>query len=641
MPTYATPGVIIEEVTGPGVIAGVGTSTGGFIGAALEGPVGQPKRVTSWEDFLEIYGRQGAQGVDVYPTAPIGYLPHAVQGFFDNGGRIAWIVRAGTAKHAFRNLPPRSGGGASLRLEALEASAAGNDISVEVDDAKLADGLEVARPTATITDARARRIVVTTAAADFRVGDTITRDNTNERQVIERIQYATNEIFLEGDLIGTYTDGTLRIADLQAGQRSFRLADSTGLRPGAVATLRKGTGTPETVSVGSVSDDFVTLDRGLSTGYAITGAAIKVTSSEFDLTIRRPGFPDETFTGLSLNPRHPGYYARAITSQHVRAVAPPTPPTAPPPGDMPIQRGPDDLELGADDDRAQIGPAEIERAVDAFDEIDDVNVLSLTDVQDADTQTLLIDHCVRKGDRFAVLHTASGLDVEGALAHRAEVESERGFAALYYPWIAVRDPLDRSGGLMLVPPSGHVAGVFARVDTARGVHKAPANEIVRGALALERALSDPQQELLNPEGVNAIRVFPGQARPVIWGARTTVAPDVTDWVYVNVRRLLLYIEESIQEALRWAVFETNDLALWQKLKRTITAFLTGVWRDGALFGATAEEAFEVRIDEALNRPASRALGRLFVEIKVAPVRPAEFIVVRIGLWEGGGEVSES
>ena len=194
---------------------------------------------------------------------------------------------------------------------------------------------------------------------------------------------------------------------------------------------------------------------------------------------------------------------------------------------------------------------------------------------------------------------------------------------------------------MLAPPSGHLAGAFARVDNSRGVHKAPANEIVRGALGLERALSDPQQEILNPEGVNAIRVFPGQARPVIWGARTTVAPDVTDWVYVNVRRLLLYIEESIQESLRWAVFEPNDLALWQKLKRTITAFLTGVWRDGALFGATAEEAFLVRIDEALNPPSSRALGRLFVEIKVAPVRPAEFIVVRIGLWDGGGEVSES
>lgn len=640
MPTYATPGVIIEEITGPGVIAGVGTSTGGFIGAALEGPVNQPRRVTSWEDFLAIYGRQGPDGVEVYPTAPIGYLPHAVQGFFDNGGRIAWIVRAGTAAPAARNLPPRSGTGFSLRLESLDSSAAGNDITVEVDDAKLADGLETARPSSTITSASDRRVVVSNAV-DFRVGDTVTRTGTTERQIIERIQYGTNEIFLGGDLVGDYTDGTLRVADLQPGQRTFRLASSAGLKPGAVAELKKGTGTPETVSVASVSDDFVTLEKGLGTSYANTGPAIKLTSSEFDLTIRRSGFLDEVFSGLSLNPRHPGYYVRAIASQHVRAVAPPTPPSAAPPNDMPIQRGPDNLAGGADDDRSQIGPTEIDRAVDAFDEIDDVNLMSLTDVQDPDTQTLLVDHCVRKGDRFAILHTAAGLDVEGALAHRAEVESERGFAALYYPWIAVRDPLDKSGGLMLAPPSGHLAGAFARVDNSRGVHKAPANEIVRGALGLERALSDPQQEILNPEGVNAIRVFPGQARPVIWGARTTVAPDVTDWVYVNVRRLLLYIEESIQESLRWAVFEPNDLALWQKLKRTITAFLTGVWRDGALFGATAEEAFLVRIDEALNPPSSRALGRLFVEIKVAPVRPAEFIVVRIGLWDGGGEVSES
>jgi uncharacterized protein len=640
MPTYATPGVIIEELTGPGVIAGVGTSTGGFIGAALAGPVNEARRVTSWEEFLALYGRLSPTGVEVYPTAPIGYLPHAVKGFFDNGGRIAWIARTGTAAHAFRDLPPRTGTGASLRLEALDASLSGNDITVEVDDAKLADGVEVARPTATITDANDRRIVVTNAA-DFRVGDVITRNGTTERQVIERIQYASNEIFLGGDLIGSYTDGTLRVADLQPGQRSFRLVDPTGLRPGAVATLRKGNGTPETVTVASVSDGFVALERGLGTGYGITGAAIKLTSNEFDLTIRRSGYADEVFSGLSLSPRHPGYYARAIVSQHVRPVPSPTPPSAAPPNNLPIQRGPDNLAGGQDDDRSEIGPTEVERAIKTFEQVDDVNLLVLSDVLDGDTQTLLIDHCVRKGDRFAILHSAPGLDVEGALAHRAEVESERGFAALYYPWIAVRDPLDRSGGQMLVPASGHVAGAYARVDNARGVHKAPANEIVRGAVGLERVLSDPQQELLNPEGVNAIRVFPGQARPVIWGARTTGDPEVTDWIYVNVRRLLLYLEESLQESLRWAVFEPNDLALWQKLKRTITAFLTGVWRDGALFGATAEEAFQVRIDEALNPPSSRALGRLFVEIKVAPVRPAEFIVVRIGLWDGGGEVSES
>jgi phage tail sheath protein FI len=193
---------------------------------------------------------------------------------------------------------------------------------------------------------------------------------------------------------------------------------------------------------------------------------------------------------------------------------------------------------------------------------------------------------------------------------------------------------------MLCPPDGHVAGVYARVDAERGVHKAPANETLRGTVGVERLVTDAQQAALNPEGVDVIRTFPGLARPVVWGARTTVRKDITDWTYVNVRRLLCYIEESIQESLRWAVFEPNDTALWQKLTRTVTAFLTGVWRDGALFGATAAEAFSVRCDAALNPPEERALGRLFLEVRVAPVRPAEFIVVRISLWDGGSEASE-
>jgi phage tail sheath protein FI len=163
---------------------------------------------------------------------------------------------------------------------------------------------------------------------------------------------------------------------------------------------------------------------------------------------------------------------------------------------------------------------------------------------------------------------------------------------------------------------------------------------VRGVLGLERRLSDGQQGPLNLKGINVLRIFQGSSTVVVWGARTTGDPDVTDWIYVNVRRLMLFIEESIEEGIRWAVFEPNNLALWQKLRRTINEFLTRVWRDGALFGESAEKAFYVRIDEALNPPSVRALGRLYIEIAVAPVRPAEFIIVRIGLWDGGSEVSE-
>jgi phage tail sheath protein FI len=183
-----------------------------------------------------------------------------------------------------------------------------------------------------------------------------------------------------------------------------------------------------------------------------------------------------------------------------------------------------------------------------------------------------------------------------------------------------------------------VAGIYARADAEQGVHRAPANYMLNGALGVMVDMNNETQGPLNLAGVNVLRVFPGQARPVVWGARTT--SNQTAYQYINVRRLLLFIEESLEEGIRWAVFEPNNPQLWEKLKRVITAFLTSVWRAGALFGERAEKAFYVRIDEALNPPAERQLGRLYIEIGLRPVYPAEFIIVRIGLWQGGSEVRE-
>jgi phage tail sheath protein FI len=243
----------------------------------------------------------------------------------------------------------------------------------------------------------------------------------------------------------------------------------------------------------------------------------------------------------------------------------------------------------------------------------------------------MITHCELLGDRFAVLDARPGLASFGAAGvegQRLGLDSGRGYAALYYPWLRVR-PVT-TGDPILVAPSGHVCGIIARSDATRGVHKAPANEIVNGALGVERTMSDIEQGQLNLQGVNVIRVFANGARPVLWGARTTSRD--TNWQYVNIRRLFLFLEESIEEGIRWAVFEPNTLGLWQKLKRTITDFLTRAWRDGALFGETVDDAFYVRIDEVLNPFSEQALGRLHIEIGVRPSYPAEFIIVRIGIW---------
>lgn len=209
------------------------------------------------------------------------------------------------------------------------------------------------------------------------------------------------------------------------------------------------------------------------------------------------------------------------------------------------------------------------------------------------------------------------------------------FAALYYPWIKVANP--RNGGRPIaVPPCGHMLGVWSRTDETRGVYKAPANETPRGVIGLAYDCNFREQELLNPIGINCIRSFPNRGIK-IWGARTLVEPDKTEWRYISVRRLISYIEKSIELGTQWVVFEPNDEDLWARVRRTVNNFLERIWREGALFGATPEQAFYVKCDGELNTPDTMMLGRLYVEIGVCPVRPAEFVIFRISQWSGEDE----
>ncbi|NEQ44389.1 MAG: phage tail sheath family protein [Leptolyngbya sp. SIOISBB] len=209
------------------------------------------------------------------------------------------------------------------------------------------------------------------------------------------------------------------------------------------------------------------------------------------------------------------------------------------------------------------------------------------------------------------------------------------FAALYYPWISVANPRD-NGRPIAIPPCGHVMGVWARTDETRGVYKAPANEVPRGVLGLTYDCNFREQELLNPKGINCIRSFNNQGIR-IWGARTLVEPDQTEWRYINVRRLMSYIEKSVELGTQWAVFEPNDEDLWARVTRTISNFLTNLWRQGALMGSSPSQAFYVKCDGELNTPDSMILGRLYVEVGVAPVRPAEFVIFRFSQWTGQDE----
>jgi phage tail sheath protein FI len=277
-----------------------------------------------------------------------------------------------------------------------------------------------------------------------------------------------------------------------------------------------------------------------------------------------------------------------------------------------------------------------------FEAIDEIAIVAAPGLAQDDTatgkntRTQLIAHCqIRTQNRFAIFDspetvesgTPSALDLTllDAKSSSSVLPPFTDFAAYYFPWLQVFDPI--SNGPVYMPPSGHIAGIYARVDNNRGVHKAPANEPVIGALDLKYAISKAQQDGLNPEGVNCIRNLNGNL--TVWGARTIGGDANADLKYINVRRTLLFIRKSIDQGTQWVVFEPNEPGLWQKITRNITAFLTNVWRSGALFGTTAQQAFYVKCDAETNPPELRDLGQVVTEIGVAIVRPAEFVIFRI------------
>jgi phage tail sheath protein FI len=245
-------------------------------------------------------------------------------------------------------------------------------------------------------------------------------------------------------------------------------------------------------------------------------------------------------------------------------------------------------------------------------------------------QLAMIAHCERMGDRVAILDPLPDLSPQEVKRWREqETNYDSKFAVLYYPWIKIAG----NGQPLAIPPSGHMAGIYARSDNERGVHKAPANEVALGALEAVTQITKGEQDTLNPIGVNCIRSFTGRGLRV-WGARTLSSDPA--WRYINVRRLFNYIEKSIERGTQWVVFEPNDPDLWARVKRDVGAFLTGSWRDGMLFGRVPEEAFFVKCDQENNPPDVRDRGQLFIDIGLAPVKPAEFVIFRLSQWAGGG-----
>lgn len=308
----------------------------------------------------------------------------------------------------------------------------------------------------------------------------------------------------------------------------------------------------------------------------------------------------------------------------------------------------DAAPAGTVDSGAVIGDAAKRTGFTSFETLEEITMIAAPDVVGAHArglidlnavkaiQTGMLTHCELMGNRMAILDTPGGLTAQEASDWRMKTAGyDSKFGVLYWPWIQMFDPT--TGKNVSFPPSGHVAGLWSRNDDTRGVFKAPANEVVLGAVGVDYAATRPEMDMLNPQGVNSIKSFPGRGIRV-WGART-LSSDA-EWRYVNVRRYFNYLEESILQGTQWAVFEPNDENLWGRIRRTISAFLVMEWRSGALFGATPQEAFFVKCDGENNTAESIDLGMVIVEVGVAPVKPAEFVIFRLSQFSGGTSIAE-
>jgi phage tail sheath protein FI len=541
--SYGAPGVYIEEQpSGSMPIEGVGTAVAAFVGFtefydAEQGdptdPSGvKPQLVTSWPQFERIYGGFVRGAV----------LPHAVRGYFENGGGKAYICRIPTTENGDGR------GKSTLTL-----------------------------PTADKPDTPSLQLSAVDPGRNLEV------------EVVPPPPAAPQEG--EGDG-GTSSNG--------AGEYTLRVYEGGALREELGGLQFSGRSTRTVEKTVNDRSKFVRIEV-----QPLQGASLaERTPAAGRYTLESPPVSTKSVTPADLvgsESDRTGYQGLAI-AENVTMVA-----------------IPDLITVATKDDGS----------------VDEDMFLA--------AQQQLIDFCEASHNKMAILDTPPGLNATRALEWRGRLARDSAFAALYYPNVVVPNPLARPGATngelyLTVPTSGHVAGVWARTDAARGVWKAPANEALRGIVRLENNVTSGEQDLLNPDGVNCIRSF-GSYGTKIWGARTLAKTDPS-WRYINVRRLFNFVEESIQRGTQWAVFEPNDFDLWQRVKRNITSFLRGLWMQGALVGATPEQAFYVLCDSSNNPASSVDEGKLIVEIGIAPVKPAEFVIFRISQWQGGGAASE-
>lgn len=584
MPEYLSPGVYVEEYESGAVpMEGVGTSTAGFVGLAEKGDViGKPQLVTSFSDYVRIFGGYLSET----KFGDKRYLPYAVEHFFINGGSRAFVMRVCPADAKAAATKSDS----ILSFTAKNPGEWGNRIKVTVSP--------VSRVKTQVYEVNGNDAVVRSVDG-FNIGDVVefADGKTSVYNKITAIEEKT--VTFENPVNASIVDKAL-----------------------VPTKFMKSCEIDVSVKYGDAKEDylFVSLNTE-SPEYIISRMAkselVTVEVSQAKPAAAKPVDAKDKKEGA------PAPAPAAVIAAPFEAVGGK--------GDAMIMQ----LTGGTDGNIAGITASEYigtdggpgkRSGIQAFIENSDVSIMSVPGITIPEVQMSLIAHCENLKSRFAVLDMPKDKKKTDELIEYRDMFDSH-YAAFYHPWIQIFDPLSKKN--IIAPPSGSMVGIYARTDNTYGVHKAPANEVVRACTGLASTYNTAEQDLLNPRGINLIRSFPGRGIRV-WGART--ATSNATWKYINVRRLFIYLEESIRANTNWVVFEPNTEALWGRVKRTIEMFLASTWRSGALAGSSPSEAFFVEIGRSTMTQDDIDNGRLICVIGVAPVKPAEFVIFKIGQY---------
>lgn len=573
MAEYLSPGVYVEEFDSGGqTLSGVSTSTAGFLGLAQKGPIeGLPQLITSFADFQRTFGGYLSES----DFADYRYLAYAVEHYFVNGGSKCYVMRVAPSDTKCATHQDTK----ALSFTAKNPGSWGNKVRI-----------------------------------------TITPASKAKTPILKLSEQA---------------DGTVQ----------YRVKSSSGFQVGDVIVFDDGTNR-QVRKIEESQDNLIKLNSALEDGENVVDTELIPTkllfSSEFTVEVSY-GSEVEVYENVSLNVSAANHIEKVIArSNLIKVTQNKNGESAE--GDVIT---PFEMIVGADfkDDAIQLflkngsdgsidglspanylgedrGPGK-RTGIQAFIDNDEVSIMAVPGVTEPSVSLGLIAHCENLKSRFAILDfPRDKKKVADLQTYRNMFDTQ--YAAIYNPWLQVFDPLEKRN--IFIPPSGSIAGIYARSDTSRGVYKAPANEVVRACIGLDCQYNKGEQDILNPIGINLIRSFTGQGIRV-WGARTLSSNSL--WKYVNVRRLFIFLEESIKNGTSWVVFEPNDEQLWARVQRTIDSFLTRVWRDGALVGSSPGEAFYINIGATTMTQDDIDNGRLICEIGVAPVKPAEFVIFRI------------